>query len=306
MLKINQDFQSNYLFNSDLSSFSNTDFIILVNTNLRFESSNLNLKLKEIYNSNSNLKIYNIGIPIQSTYPVLNIGWNYKFLTDILEGKSKISKELLLSKNSCIIGDPNFLKNFEMSSSNIKFNILNMNLFEINSYELGITQGKNFKTLINKTLSFILLNSNNFNLKLIKNKFIIFIGYQAGVNINHSNLILPSLSFLETYSININNKGVICESNKIFKMPLKINKIVLDEFNVNGTLNSYIPFNSKQLNLYYKNFNVSLFYNISLLENKIHNFYTSSNFHKTSLLMQHCTKTIFIQKNSFIDLKKNN
>ena len=80
MLKINQDFQSNYLFNSDLSSFSNTDFIILVNTNLRFESSNLNLKLKEIYNSNSNLKIYNIGIPIQSTYPVLNIGWNYKFL----------------------------------------------------------------------------------------------------------------------------------------------------------------------------------------------------------------------------------
>ena len=87
---------------------------------------------------------------------------------------------------------------------------------------------------------------------------------------------------------------------------LKINKIVLDEFNVNGTLNSYIPFNSKQLNLYYKNFNVSLFYNISLLENKIHNFYTSSNFHKTSLLMQHCTKTIFIQKNSFIDLKKNN
>lgn len=313
-LKINQDFQSNYLFNSSFNEIENSNFILLLNTDLRFESSSLNLKLKELYIKNSNLKIINIGIPVQSTYPVKNIGWNFNIFIKILEGKSKISKQLLINDNPFILGDLNFLKNLKLPVNKIKFNFLNLNLFEVNSFELGITQDKNIKTLINKTLSFILLNSHNFNLKILKNKFIIFIGYQAGININYSNLILPSLSFLESKNLNICNKGISYQSNEIFKVSLKIKNIsnLLNYFlfyvkvNFSINLKNYLPLNFNQLNLYNKKFNKSFIYNISMLENKINNFYLFSNFHKTSLLMQNCSKTIFIHKNSFLDLKKNN
>ena len=310
---INQNLKKNYLFNRNVLAV--TDLILIVNLNVRFESTSLNLKIKECLYKNFNILIYYIGKPIDLTYPVEQIGWNLNIFLSILEGKHKISGLLYRSVKPIILLEP-----WVYNKLGTGFSFLNLNFFEINSYEVGVSQGIDKNTLITRSKVLFLLNANSINLKRYKQKFILFLGYQGGYNTTKSFVILPGLSLFEKNSRSISNLGLLVKFKKLF-IRYKLSKEdykVLNSLNI--YLNSYnILYSSTITNLVLKEVPrfsrkfFGLFEGVGrhkvknyFFENRIRSFFLSSNFYRMSPSMKIYSKAIKIEKNSFRELKLKN
>lgn len=307
----NQSFRENFLFNKN-KIIKSTCFII-VNLEIRFDIPSLNLLLKELYESNPLIKIYNIGKPINSLFPVINLGWNNNIFIKILEGKHFVSKICFFEKTTIFLNANNFNFNKKFySQKNINFELINYNFTELNSYEIGLSKSS-IKEALNLSKNILLLNSTKLNLKKHKKKNIIYLGFQGSINTSRSFMLLPSTSFFEKNFINLNVFGTFLNNNKVFKRYKKtrsdssILHFLYDSLNL---YNNNIKF--FELNLF-KNFKINywffIFRGTSILTKEINciqnmnscvlNFFLQTNYLKISNIMQNSYKNLKIHKNSF-------
>ena len=90
-LKINSDLTSNFLFNNSLNSIDNSDFCLIINSDIRKEGSILNIHLINRLKK-GNFKIAYIGNKIDYTYPIKHLGTNLNTLIEIISGKHSFCK----------------------------------------------------------------------------------------------------------------------------------------------------------------------------------------------------------------------
>lgn len=98
----NKDLPSFYQFNSNFSNVENSDLILLVGTNLRFECSMLNLKIRKHF-FNKEVPVYLIGTNLNFNYPINHLGNSTKILYKIAEGTHAFCQKLRFYKNPLII-----------------------------------------------------------------------------------------------------------------------------------------------------------------------------------------------------------
>ncbi len=233
---INSSEKSNYLFNSSIKGIEESDLILLIGTNPRYEATMLNARIRKAY-IQSGTPIYSIGNPGELTYDFTKIGDSTEDIKKILNKEVDFSRKLLSSKKPIvIIGESalelksgkyifeefkKFLKenNFINKDWNA-FNFLPQNASTVGLIDLkvlpNIEEEKNLffeKLKTNQFKLLYLLGSDNLEIKK-NNEFIVYQGSHGDRGAEIADLILPSAAFTEQNGLFENLEGRLQECKK--------------------------------------------------------------------------------------------
>ena len=224
--------RENYLFNSTINGIEESDLILLIGTNPRFEATMLNARIRKAYLKNK-VKIVSLNDLGDLTYPYKSLDGKTQTIKDIFENKNELSKEVIEAQKPMIIFGESFLKSksakFLFSSfknfllSNNKFtddwspiNFLPSDAATVGSLDLDIIDKKN--ELIDN------LNEHKFDLVFLmgqdnlkfnkKNEFIIYVGSHGDNGAELADIILPGAAYTEQSGHYTNLEGKVQKAYK--------------------------------------------------------------------------------------------
>ena len=232
---VNTSERENFIFNSKIEGIEESDLIILVGANPRFEATILNSRIRKNYIKNKT-QIYSLGDVGDLTYPYKILENSTKTIKDIVNHTHKISEEIYNSKKPIfIIGQSALklnssiyifeeLKKYLQSKNKINeewnsLNILSNNASTVGSYYLNVlssNDGSNqtLKKIHNNEMEVVFLFGQD-NLKFQKkNEFIIYIGSHGDKGASLADIILPAAAFTEQDGYFANLEGKIQKSYK--------------------------------------------------------------------------------------------
>ena len=181
-LKTNLDLETDFQINSinSTSKLASSSLCLLIGTNTRYESSSLNLKLRQRH-FKGNFKCFSLSPLFNLTFPISFLGSNVFTLKTIVEGNQTTCQDIASSVNPLLITNSDTLKKnglveFFNSLKFLKYtnvlnkawngyNVLNSSLSETGLQHLGQFSFFLFKDL----LSFSSLYIINVNIKNVAN-----------------------------------------------------------------------------------------------------------------------------------------
>nr|AEX98133.1 NADH dehydrogenase subunit 11 [Blastocystis sp. subtype 3] len=336
-LFINNDFNSNYLFNGKVTSLSNTDMCFIFGSNLKSELPLLNVRLRKQYLATA-LSIITFGIRTNLMYPTYFFGFKLKTIIKFIEGNNTFCKYLSVKKNPSFLLNLNLFKTESLAnlftimkerlmsiSKNITKNNFNHIYPDIDLYNklyLNI-QTKYKDTDLNMLDCLYLLNvDKNFDYFAkntnLANIYTIYQGHHYNKYIDYARMILPVKPYIQELGSFVNVQGDILHIDETIKddnLAVKNNILVL--YSVFTTLFNTLKQNFKQVidNNDYDHYNPSrksikdslvLYNNIKLQNNYLKNytinsslykFYANDNISLASQLMSNCNKTLVKRSN---------
>lgn len=336
-LFINNDFNSNYLFNGKVTSLSNTDMCFIFGSNLKSELPLLNVRLRKQYLATA-LSIITFGIRTNLMYPTYFFGFKLKTIIKFIEGNNTFCKYLSIKKNPSFLLNLNLFKTESLAnlftimkerlmsvSKNITKNNFNYIYPDIDLYNklyLNI-QTKYKDTDLNMLDCLYLLNvDKNFDYFAkntnLANIYTIYQGHHYNKYIDYARMILPVKPYIQELGSFVNVQGDILHIDETIKddnLAVKNNILVL--YSVFTTLFNTLKQNFKQVidNNDYDHYNSSrksikdslvLYNNIKLQNNYLKNytinsslykFYANDNISLASQLMSNCNKTLVKRSN---------
>ena len=229
---IDSSSRENYLFNSTINGVEESDLILLIGTNPRFEATMLNARIRKAY-LNNNTKIISLNEIGDLTYPYVSLDGKTQTLRDIIENKNDISNEIIKSKKPIIIFGESFLnlksaeylffalKDFLLKNDKFKenwnpLNLLSSNAATVGSLDLDIVDETNslFEELNNNKFKLIyLLGRDDLNFKK-KDEFIIYQGSHGDKGAEIADIILPGSAYTEQSGHFTNLEGKIQKAYK--------------------------------------------------------------------------------------------
>lgn len=336
-LFINNDFNSNYLFNGKVTSLSNTDMCFIFGSNLKSELPLLNVRLRKQYLATA-LSIITFGIRTNLMYPTYFFGFKLKTIIKFIEGNNTFCKYLSVKENPSFLLNLNLFKTESLAnlftimkerlmsiSKNITKNNFNYIYPDIDLYNklyLNI-QIKYKDTDLNMLDCLYLLNvDKNFDYFAkntnLANIYTIYQGHHYNKYIDYARMILPVKPYIQELGSFVNVQGDILHIDETIKddnLAVKNNILVL--YSVFTTLFNTLKQNFKQVidNNDYDHYNPSrksikdslvLYNNIKLQNNYLKNytinsslykFYANDNISLASQLMSNCNKTLVKRSN---------
>lgn len=336
-LFINNDFNSNFLFNGKVTSLSNTDMCFIFGSNLKSELPLLNVRLRKQYLATA-LSIITFGIRTNLMYPTYFFGFKLKTIIKFIEGNNTFCKYLSVKKNPSFLLNLNLFKTESLAnlftimkerlmsiSKNITKNNFNYIYPDIDLYNklyLNI-QTKYKDTDLNMLDCLYLLNvDKNFDYFAknanLANIYTIYQGHHYNKYIDYARMILPVKPYIQELGSFVNVQGDILHIDETIKddnLAVKNNILVL--YSVFTTLFNTLKQNFKQVidNNDYDHYNPSrksikdslvLYNNIKLQNNYLKNytinsslykFYANDNISLASQLMSNCNKTLVKRSN---------
>lgn len=237
--------ESNFLFNK--LNLIKSNFCLLLNTNLKFDSVNLNLKLKQRI-LKGNFQLAGIGTFLNSYFLLQILGSTSNILKFLIEGLHVYCQNIKFEKNPLLIIHSNLLKRHDHNffilfltilMNSVKYlniNVLNKSIYETSIYNINNFTNNTklffqyssiyFLNLLNfkNNMFFRVLNINSLyltksnNILLIKkyyfkqgNSFVLNKLFKIK---NH--FYLPVKTFFETTELFFNNEGLIKNSLPLF------------------------------------------------------------------------------------------
>ncbi len=224
--------RENYLFNTSINGIEESDLILLIGTNPRFEATMLNARIRKAY-LNNNTKVISLNNLGDLTYPYKSLDGKTKTLKDIIENKSNITKEILDSKKPTIILGESFLnlksakylffalkeflkKNNKSTDEWKPINLLSTDAATVGSLDLDIIDETNniFKKLNDNKFKIVYLLGRD-NLDFIKkDEFVIYQGSHGDKGAEIADIILPGAAYTEQSGYFTNLEGKIQKAYK--------------------------------------------------------------------------------------------
>ncbi len=224
--------RENYLFNSTINGIEESDLILLIGTNPRFEATMLNARIRKAYLKNK-VKIVSLNDLGDLTYPYKSLDGKTQTIKDIFENKNELTKEVIEAQKPMIIFGESFLKSksakFLFSSfknfllSNNKFtddwsplNFLPSDAATVGSLDLDIIDKKNelLESLNEHKFDLVFLMGQD-NLKFNKkNEFIIYVGSHGDNGAELADIILPGAAYTEQSGHYTNLEGKVQKAYK--------------------------------------------------------------------------------------------
>ncbi|MDC3020702.1 molybdopterin-dependent oxidoreductase [Candidatus Pelagibacter sp.] len=232
---INFENRSNYLFNSGIEGIEESDLILLIGTNPRFEATILNSRIRKTYLKNKT-EIFSLEDVGDLTYPYKVLENNSKVIDKIIKNEHNLSNKIASAEKPIIILGQSILnsnngayifeelKRYLNSINKIDdnwnaLNILSTDASAVGSYDLGIFSSNDGS---NKTLEKIedgdievifLLGQDNLKIKK-SNEFIIYIGSHGDNGADMADLILPGAAYTEQDGYFTNLEGKLQKAYK--------------------------------------------------------------------------------------------
>ena len=306
---VNTQERSNYLFNSQIDRIEESDLIMLIGTNPRFEATILNSRIRKAYLSNKT-EIYSLGDVGDLTYPYKVLDKSTKTIKDICNSTHKISEIVNKSKKPLfIIGQSALkiksstyifeeIKKFLIAKNKINeewnaLNILSNHASTVGSYDLKIISSNDGS---NKTIDKIKKNEleviflfGQDNLKFNKkNEFIIYIGSHGDAGANIADIILPGATYTEQDGYFTNLEGKLQKSYKASYPPgeakedwiivnelaasIKRKKLFTDQDDLINNMFNFLKLNQNNKNYKIPNYE---FFNENIEVDKVDYYYTN-------------------------------
>ena len=232
---INFEKRENYLFNSSINGIEESDFILLIGTNPRFEASMLNARIRKSYLKNK-LEIISLNNVGDLTYPYEYLNGSTSIIKDIYENQHVISdkikkalKPLIIIGQSALTLESSpfifesiksfLLKNDKITKEWNALNIISNDASTVGSYDLGIynnDKGENqiLKKLTNHNYEIVfLLGQDNINFNK-QNEFIIYQGSHGDKGAEIADIILPGCAYTEQSGYFTNLEGRLQKAYK--------------------------------------------------------------------------------------------
>ncbi len=224
--------RKNYLFNSKINGIEDTDLILLIGTNPRFEATMLNARIRKAYLKNK-LKIVSLNDVGDLTYPYQSLDGKTQTIKDIIENNHEMTKNIIGSKKPMIIFGESFLKSnsaeylfksfkkflLDKEKFNDEWNPLNIistDAATVGNLDLDIIDQNNkvLKDLNENKFELIFLLGQD-NLRLNKKKeFVIYIGSHGDRGAELADIILPGAAYTEQSGHYTNLEGKIQKAYK--------------------------------------------------------------------------------------------
>ncbi len=232
---VNLNSRNNYIFSSKIEGIEESDLIVLIGANPRYEATILNARIRKVF-TKKKIEIFSLGNIGDITYPYTVLENSTKTIKDIINNNSSISEKINKSlKPMFIIGQSLLkmdsapyvfeeLKKFLLANNKINdnwnsLNILSNNASTVGSYDLEILSSKNGKNITlerirNNEFDIIFLFGED-NLKFKKkNEFIIYIGSHGDRGAEMADIILPGAAYTEQDGYFSNLEGKIQKAYK--------------------------------------------------------------------------------------------
>ena len=232
---VNSNERMNYVFNTKIEGLEESDLILLIGTNPRFEATILNSRIRKAYLKNKT-KIYSVGDVGDLTYPYEVLENNTKLIKDIINNKNVMSEKIINSKKPTIIIGQSILKmksgiyifeeikkyllkNSKISNDWNSLNVLSRNASTVGAYDLDILSSKNGENITLKKIQEnqfkIIFLFGQDDLKFKKSKeFIIYIGSHGNKGAEIADIILPGVAYTEQDGYFTNLEGKIQKAYK--------------------------------------------------------------------------------------------
>ena len=229
---VDNSVRENYLFNSTINGIEETDFILLIGTNPRFEATMVNARIRKAY-LNNNVKIVSLNDVGDLTYSYKFLDGKTQTIKDITDNKNEVSKSIIDSKKPMVILGESFLntklaknlfhsfKNFLLKNNKFTddwnpLNILSTDASTVGNFDLDlINENDNLIKDLNENkfeLVYLLGQDNlNFNKK---NEFIIYQGSHGDKGAEIADIILPGAAYTEQTAHYTNLEGKIQKAYK--------------------------------------------------------------------------------------------
>ncbi len=232
---VNFENRNNYIFNSTIDGIEESDLILLIGSNPRFEATILNSRIRKAYLKNK-IDIFSLEDVGDLTYPYKVLENNSETINQIINNQHEVSKRITSSKKPIIILGQSilnssngayvfeemkkYLKNINKINDNWNsLNILSIDAATIGSYDLGIFSSNNgsnktLKKIEDKEAEVIFLIGQD-NIKIKKNnEFIIYIGSHGDIGAELADLILPGAAYTEQDGFFTNLEGKLQKAYK--------------------------------------------------------------------------------------------
>jgi NADH-quinone oxidoreductase subunit G len=232
---LNPNKRENYLFNSSIKGIEDSDFILLIGTNPRYEATILNARIRKAYLQNKT-KIISLNDVGDLTYPYEALNGDIENIKNIIEDKHKISQIIKDAKKPLIIFGQSALrsnsakyifesirlflnKNNKISNEWNSLNVISENASTVGSFDLGLYKtidGSNevLKDLENHKFEIVYLLGQD-SLKFNKqNEFIIYQGSHGDKGAEIADIILPSAAYTEQNGYFTNLEGKLQKAYK--------------------------------------------------------------------------------------------
>ncbi len=224
--------RENYLFNSKINGIEESDLILLIGTNPRFEATMLNARIRKAY-LNNKVKIVSLNDVGDLTYPYEKLDGKTQTIKDIIENKNNLTKEIIDAQKPMIIFGESFLKsksaellfysfkNFLLGNNKFTndwkpLNIISLDAATVGSLDLDIIDQKNelIKNLNENKFDIVFLLGQD-NLKFNKkNEFVIYVGTHGDNGAEIADIILPGAAYTEQSGHYTNLEGKIQKAYK--------------------------------------------------------------------------------------------
>ena len=227
--------KKNYRFNCNISGIEETDLILMIGCNPRFEATILNSRIRKSYLKNK-LPIYSTNNIGDQTYSYNILDNSTSLIKEIVEDRHFIAKKIIQSSKPIIIIGQSVLKKksgkyiFEelkkFLSKNNKINddwnslnILSKDASTVGSYDLTLFSSNKGRNLLLEKLREnyidLLFLIGQDKLKIEKSgKYIVYIGSHGDEGAKNSDLILPGSAFTEQDGYYTNLEGRLQKAYK--------------------------------------------------------------------------------------------
>ena len=323
--------RENYLFNSTINGIEDSDLILLIGTNPRFEATMVNARIRKAH-LNNNPKIISLNDVGDLTYPYQSLDGKTQTIKDIAENKNDISKLIINSKKPIIIFGESFLKiksakylfssfkgflskNNKLTDDWNPINVLSVDAATVGSLDLDLIDESN-KLLDdlneNKFEIVYLLGQDNLDFKK-KNEFVIYQGSHGDKGAEIADIILPGAAFTEQSGHFTNLEGKIQKAYKASYPPgdakedwqiindlaevMNNRKLFNDKEELESSMFNYLKLKKEQKKSDLLNKIIQSDFENENLNVKFKDYYFSNVIARSSKTMVECN-------NSKIDLKK--
>jgi NADH-quinone oxidoreductase subunit G len=230
--------RQSYLFNSTISGIDAADALLLIGTNLRWEAPVLNARVRKAW-LYGNLKVANIGLPYDLTYPAEQLGAGPATLQAIADGSHPYAQVLKDSKRPMMILGPGALGRRD-GSPVLKlaaklasetgmigpaasaaeggwngFNVLHTAASRVAALDLGFVPapgGCDMEGILAATTSgdidFVyLLGADEFDTSRLGRAFVVYQGTHGDAGAHRADVILPGSAYTEKDGLYVNFEG---------------------------------------------------------------------------------------------------
>ncbi len=328
---IDSSIRENYIFNSQINGIEDSDLILMIGTNPRYEATMINARIRKAFLKN-NTKIISLNNVGDLTYPYESLDGNTQTLKDIFEKENKLSKKIISSKRPLIIMGESFLKleyseylfnlltkflkkNEKISNEWNPLNVLSVDAATVGNLDLDIIDKDNKlldEVRENKFEIIYLLGQDNLNFKK-KDEFIIYQGSHGDRGAEIADIILPGAAYTEQSGHYTNLEGKIQKAYKASYPPgdakedwqiindlaevMNNRKLFNDKEELESSMFNYLKLKKEQKNLYFEKKITQKTFKNEKIKVEFKDYYFSNVVARASKTMLECNNSkLFLKK----------